>query len=212
MANEPWRKPRALRRGDRVAIVAPASPCAREAVINGVAELEGWGLEVVVDERVFEARDYLAGEPRLRAEHLTEAWTDPEIAGLICTRGGYGSVQLLPLLDPARLLATPKVFVGYSDITSLLVWFGQRGQMVTFHGPMLEGRLAGGDGRYDRQSFAAALMTPEPMGALQPDPLRRALSGRGKRTARRWHADAAGGVARHPLRLRPAGRARAVPR
>ena len=150
MANEPWRKPRALRRGDRVAIVAPASPCAREAVINGVAELEGWGLEVVVDERVFEARDYLAGEPRLRAEHLTEAWTDPDIAGLICTRGGYGSVQLLPLLDSARLLATPKVFVGYSDITSLLVWFGQRGQMVTFHGPMLEGRLAGGDGRYDR--------------------------------------------------------------
>ena len=45
MANEPWRKPRALRRGDRVAIVAPASPCAREAVINGVAELEGWGLD-----------------------------------------------------------------------------------------------------------------------------------------------------------------------
>jgi muramoyltetrapeptide carboxypeptidase len=171
MATERWRRPRALRPGDRVAIVAPASPCARDAVVRGAEELARWGFEPVVDERVFETRLYLAGDASLRAAHFTEAWADPEIAGLVCTRGGYGSVQILPLLDRARVGVIPKVFVGYSDITSLHVWLGQAGGMVTFHGPMLEGRLGGGDGRYDRESFAQAIMSGQPLGELRPEGL-----------------------------------------
>jgi muramoyltetrapeptide carboxypeptidase len=171
MGGERWRRPRALRRGDRVAIVAPASGCAHESVYKGVEELERWGLEVVVDERVFATRHYLAGDAGLRAAHFIAAWTDPGIAGLVCTRGGYGSVQILPLIEHADLAATPRVFVGYSDITSLLVWLGQAGRMVTFHGPMLDARLGGDDGRYDRESFERALMSTDPMGALQPDGL-----------------------------------------
>jgi muramoyltetrapeptide carboxypeptidase len=151
--------------------VAPASGCPHESVSQGVQELERWGLEVVVDERVFATRHYLAGHAELRAAHFIEAWTDPGIAGLVCTRGGYGSVQILPFIEQADVAETPKVFVGYSDITSLLVWLGQAGRMVTFHGPMLDTRLGGGDGRYDRESFERALMSTDPMGALQPEGL-----------------------------------------
>jgi muramoyltetrapeptide carboxypeptidase len=165
------RRAAALRPGDRIAIVAPASPCARDQVARGVVELETWGFEVVVDARVYESCGYVAGEPAARAAHLHEVFDDPTVAGIVCTRGGYGSVQLLPHLDLARIGRTPKVFVGYSDITTLLNAFTLRAGFVTFHGPMLEGRLGGEPGRYDRDSFAKALTSPEPMGALVPDRL-----------------------------------------
>jgi muramoyltetrapeptide carboxypeptidase len=162
------RRPAALRPGDRIAVVAPASPCARDHVARGVAELETWGFEVVVDDRIFAARAYLAGEPSMRAAHLHEVFDDPTIAGVVCTRGGYGSVQLLPHLDLGRIGRTPKVFVGYSDITTLLSVFTLRAGFVTFHGPMLEGRFGGEPGRYDRDSFAKATTSSEPLGALVP--------------------------------------------
>jgi muramoyltetrapeptide carboxypeptidase len=89
------------------------------------------------------------------------------VAAVIAARGGYGSVHLLPLLDPAELRRTPKAFIGYSDNTSLLTWLSLGCGIVSFHGPMLEGRLAKGAAGYDARSFTAAL-TPEPMGELTP--------------------------------------------
>ena len=73
----------------------------------------------------------------------------------MCARGGYGSVQILPLLDAAAIAATPKVFIGYSDITALHTWLTQRGGLVSFHGPMLEGRFADGAARYDARLVRA---------------------------------------------------------
>ncbi|HEY8549956.1 MAG TPA: LD-carboxypeptidase [Vicinamibacterales bacterium] len=163
-------RPKALRPGDRIAIVAPASPCSREQVERGIAELERWGFAPAVDARIFENCGYLAGSAASRAAHLMEAFVDPGVAGIFCTRGGYGSAQLLPLLDLQAIAASPKVFVGYSDLTALLTVFTLRAGMVSFHGPMLEGRLAHPD-RYDRESLARATTSTEPMGALVPDGL-----------------------------------------
>ena len=161
-------RPVALRPGDRIAVVAPASPCAEEAVRRGALELESQGFEVTVDDRVWaQAGGYLAGEAALRAAHLQEAFADPAIAGIVCTRGGYGSAQILPLLDAAAIAASPKVFVGYSDITAVHTWLQQRCGLVSFHGPMLEGRFAD-RARYDRDSFVRAVSVTEPMGALVP--------------------------------------------
>ncbi len=161
-------KPAALRPGDRIAIVAPASPCAPEAFGHGVLELESQGFEVTVDDRVWaQAGGYLAGEAALRAAHLQEAFADPAVAGIVCARGGYGSAQILPLLDAAAIAASPKVFVGYSDITAVHTWLLQRCGLVSFHGPMLEGRFAN-RARYDRDSFVRAVSVTEPMGALVP--------------------------------------------
>jgi muramoyltetrapeptide carboxypeptidase len=159
-------KPRALRSGDRVAIVAPASPFAREEFEAGVAELRSLGLDPVYSASVF-ARDlYLAGPASLRARDLLDAWTDPSVAAVIAARGGYGSVQLLPLLSAEVFRRHPKAFIGYSDTTSLLTWLMQDCGMVTFHGPMVEGRFARGAAGYDRDSFMRCLFRSEAAGEI----------------------------------------------
>ena len=164
-------KPRALRRGDRIAVVAPASPFAREEFDAGVDELKRIGFEPVYDESVFARRSYLAGDASLRAEALRRAWVDDSIRAVIAARGGYGSVQLLPLLDAAEIRRFPKAFIGYSDNTSLLSWLTTGCEIVSFHGPMVEGRFARGESRYDRSSFERVLTRTEPAGSLTHDAL-----------------------------------------
>jgi muramoyltetrapeptide carboxypeptidase len=159
-------KPRALRPGDRIAIVAPASSFARAAFDAGVEELRRLGYDPVYEETVFARARYTAGDAALRAGAFRRAWADDSIAALIAVRGGYGSVQLLPLLDPAAIRRSPKAFIGYSDNTSLLAWLTGECGVVAFHGPMLEGRLARGESAYDRDSFARVLTHAAPAGAI----------------------------------------------
>jgi muramoyltetrapeptide carboxypeptidase len=151
------RKPRALKQGDQIAIVAPASPFNREEFTRGVAEIERLGYVPVFDDSVFEKNSgYLAGSPEVRAAAFMRHWTDPGVSALLAVRGGYGSVHLLPLLDRATIVARPKLFVGYSDNTSILSWLNCQCGITALHGPMIEGRLAGGAG-YDRNSFVELL-------------------------------------------------------
>jgi muramoyltetrapeptide carboxypeptidase len=161
------RRPRALRQGDRVAIVAPASPFARDEFDAGVAELAALGFEPVYDESVFARERYVAGPPDTRARAFQAAWEDPSIAALIAARGGYGSVQILPLLDAAAIRRHGKPFIGYSDNTSILTWLVQEQGLVAFHGPMLEGRFARGVAGYDRDTFRRCLCRPEAAGEIR---------------------------------------------
>ena len=149
------RKPRALKPGDQIALVAPASPFAREEFDRGLAEIERLGFRPVFDDTVF-AREsgYLAGSAETRARAFTRYWSDSAVAALIAVRGGYGSVQLLPRLDLATITAQPKLFIGYSDNTSLMSWLTCQCGIPALHGPMIEGRLAGGAG-YDHRSFTS---------------------------------------------------------
>ena len=160
------RKPRVLRSGDRVAIVAPASPFARDIFEAGLAELRALGFDPVFEESVFDRRLYLAGTAESRAAAFQQAWADPSIAAIIAARGGYGSVHLLPLLNPRVFANASKAFIGYSDNTSLLTWLNQACGLVAFHGPMLEGRFAAGEGAYDRDTFTRCLCRAEPAGAI----------------------------------------------
>lgn len=162
-------KPRALRPGDRVAIVAPASPFSRDAFEAGIQELRRIGFEPVYDDSVFARRSYVAGEPGVRASAFRRAWTDESIAALIAVRGGYGSVQLLPLLDAAEVRRSPKAFVAYSDNTAILSWLTLGCGIVSFHGPMVEGRLARGEAGYDRATFERVLCRAEPPGPIVND-------------------------------------------
>jgi muramoyltetrapeptide carboxypeptidase len=159
-------KARALQPGDRVAVVAPASAFAREAFDAGVVELQRLGFEPVYDESVFARSRYTAGAPELRAAAFRRAWTDPSIAALIAVRGGYGSVQMLPVLHTAEIRRTPKAFIGYSDNTSLLTWITGQCGVVSYHGPMLEGRLARGEAGYDRDTFERVLMRASAPGTI----------------------------------------------
>jgi len=161
------RKPRALRPGDRVAVVAPASPFARDEFDAGVAELRRLGFEPVYDDSVFARQGYVAGPAALRAEAWLRAWRDPGIAAIVAARGGYGSVQLLPALAAAGVGAgVPKAFIGYSDNTSILSWLTTQQQVVSIHGPMIEGRFARGEAGYDRPSFERCLCVAAPMGEV----------------------------------------------
>ena len=149
-----------------MAIVAPASAFAREQFDAGVAELRQLGFEPVWSDAVFARDEYLAGAAELRANDLIAAWHARDIAAIVAARGGYGSVQLLPLLDSDSFRRHPKIFVGYSDNTSILTWLNQACQMVAFHGPMVEGRFARGAEGYDRESFLRSVTCREPAGEL----------------------------------------------
>lgn len=166
-------KPRALRAGDRLAIVAPASPFKREEFDDGIAEIRQLGFVPVYDDSVFarHSNGYVAGMPEVRAAAIHNAWLDPSITGIIGVRGGYGSAQVLPLLDPDVARAARKPFVGYSDLTAILNFLTTSCNLVAFHGPMLAGRLGRGAAGYDRSSFEKALCVTEPLGELAPDGL-----------------------------------------
>jgi muramoyltetrapeptide carboxypeptidase len=148
-------KPRPLRAGDCVGVVAPASGTAPEELEGGLAELRRLGFEPLHTSTVT-ARDlFSAGTPLARARDFMAAWNDPSVAGVVALRGGYGSAQLLPHLDPAALVQSPKLFVGYSDTTALHTWLTCHLGIPTLHGPMLERRLSRGANGYDVASLMA---------------------------------------------------------
>jgi muramoyltetrapeptide carboxypeptidase len=152
-----------------VAIVAPASPFIREEFDLGVTELRRLGFEPVFEDSVFDVQGgYLSGDAGVRAQAFLNAWRDPSIAALIAVRGGYGSVHLLPYLEQHDLRGTPKAFVGYSDLTSVLSYLTTGCGIVSFHGPMLDRRLGRGADAYDSDTFTRALMSVEPLGELAP--------------------------------------------
>jgi len=161
-------KPRALEAGDRVAVVAPASPFDQGEFDRGLEEIRRLGFIPVHDENVFARDGYVAGSAAVRARAIRSAWCDPAIAALIAVRGGYGSAQVLPLLDREELRRSPKPFVGYSDLTSLLSFLTTGCQMMAFHGPMLDRRLSRGRAGYDEDTFVRALCGREPLGELAP--------------------------------------------
>jgi muramoyltetrapeptide carboxypeptidase len=162
-------KPRALRPGDRIAAISPASVFARDEFERGVEEIRRLGFEPTWDESVFACDGYVSGSPATRAAAFLDAWFDPSIAALIAVRGGYGSVHLLPLLLADELRRAPKVFIGYSDTTSILTWLTCGCGIVGFHGPMVEKRLAKGADGYERDSFLRSVARSEPVGELAPD-------------------------------------------
>jgi muramoyltetrapeptide carboxypeptidase len=160
------RKPRALRPGDRVAVVAPASPFKRDEFDAGLAEIRALGFEPVYEDSVFARHGYLAGGAGVRAAAFRRAWEDPAVAAVIAARGGYGSVQMLPLLDREAIGRHAKAFIGYSDNTSILSWLTLQCGIVSFHGPMIEGRLARGEEGYDRDTFIRCLCRAEAPGEI----------------------------------------------
>jgi muramoyltetrapeptide carboxypeptidase len=162
------RKPRALAPGDRLAIVAPASPFTRDEFESGLQEIRRLGFVPVYDDSVFARQRYVAGPAASRAAAIHAAWRDPSIAGLIGVRGGYGSAQVLPLLDREEARRACKPFIGYSDLTSVLTFLTLGCDLVAFHGPMLAGRLGRGADGYDEESFVRTLCRREPVGELAP--------------------------------------------
>jgi muramoyltetrapeptide carboxypeptidase len=155
-AQKPRSKPRALQPGDTVGIVAPASNIQRAALDAGCAVLEGLGYKPVYLDSIVEQDLYFAGSVERRARELEEMFLRDDVRAVICARGGYGTNYLVTSLDPQKIIPHQKIFVGYSDITTLLTCFCDTAGFVTFHGPMVTKDFANSDG-IDLPSWHAAI-------------------------------------------------------
>jgi muramoyltetrapeptide carboxypeptidase len=153
-------KPPALRPGDTIGIVAPASSFNRDEFEAGCDVLRRMGYTIVYSKSLFERDRYFAGTAERRARELEEMFERDDVKAILCARGGYGSNYLLPLVDLKRLATAPKILVGYSDITSLLTYCCDAGGFVTFHGPMVTKDFAKPDG-VDVTSWQNALSGAE---------------------------------------------------
>ena len=149
-------KPPALQPGDTVGIVAPASNIQRELLEAGCERLRRLGYKPFYSDSIFDQDLYFAGSVERRARELEEMFERDEVRALLCARGGYGSNYLLGALDLKKIASHPKIFVGYSDNTTLLTWFADSAGFVTFHGPMVTKDFARADG-VDWASWEAAL-------------------------------------------------------
>lgn len=154
-------KPPALRAGDKVGIVAPASNINRDALAAGCDGLRRMGYEPIFSESIFDRDLYFAGSIERRARELEDMFVRDDIHAIICARGGYGSNYLLPGLDPnaldlKKIAAHPKIFAGHSDLTSLLTTFTDAINLVTFHSPMVNKDFAAEDG-IDLPSWRSAV-------------------------------------------------------
>lgn len=158
---------RRLHAGDRIALVAPASSFPHEELSAGISELKRLGFDAVYDPSILDKDRFVAGSVQTRVTQIMRAWQDDSIAALMAMRGGYGSAQLLPFLDPAVLVDGRKALIGYSDITALLNLYLRHG-LVAIHGPMIDRRIARGPSAYDESSFRKVMMEAEPAGECAP--------------------------------------------
>lgn len=131
-------KPRHLSPGDTIGLIAPASaPPDPKSIDHCIDVLRRLGFRTKLAPKARRRWGFLAGSDRDRAADIMTMFADPKVRAIVCIRGGYGTARLLPLLDYSVIRAHPKIFVGYSDITSLHCAFLQRAGLVSFHGPML---------------------------------------------------------------------------
>lgn len=165
------RRPKRLRPGSRVAVVAPSGRNNADLVAAGCAVLTGWGLEVEVAPHALASHpdlSYLAGNDAGRAADLQRAWLDPGIEAVLCARGGYGAQRIADQLDWAAMAAVPpKIFTGFSDITALHEAFALRLGVTTLHAPNI-GAASFAEFPEAQESLRRALFEPDRI-VLSPD-------------------------------------------
>jgi len=154
--------PQRLHPGDAIGLIAPASaPPNPKDIDRAAAALEEMGFKPRLGLHARKRQGFLAGNDRERATDLMRMFADRKIKGILCLRGGYGTARLLPLLDYQIIRDNPKVFAGFSDITSLLCAFLTKSNLLTFHGPMAASQLAKKDyPEFSRNHLLAMLTKP----------------------------------------------------
>ena len=150
-------RPRAVCNGSKVAVIALASSFQKDRLQPGLDAVVAMGLEPVLGKYVSaKSRPYFAGTPQERLADLHEAFANPNIAAILCPRGGYGSNYLLAGLDLKLIAKHPKPLFAYSDMTNLQCWLLDQVGLPAFHGPMVTADFAVGNG-VDAISFLAAM-------------------------------------------------------
>ena len=160
-------KPKALKKGDKVALISPASNLDEPEDLNIDCDVMRWlGFEPVVGKNVMNQYGYLAGKDKERADDLNEMFSRKDIAGIFCTRGGYGTMRMLPYIDYDIIKKNPKVIIGYSDITALHQAIYKMTGMVTFHGPVAGSTF----NDYTMEYLNRAIFSNKPIGPIKNPP------------------------------------------
>jgi muramoyltetrapeptide carboxypeptidase len=128
--------PKGLKKGDLIGLVTPGGPIEKKQLEETVQKLENLGFRTYYQDSVLSAYGYFAGRDQERAGELMHMFTNPEVDGIWCVRGGYGSIRTLNFLDYEKIVQNPKVFIGYSDITALHTSIYTQTGLVTYHGPL----------------------------------------------------------------------------
>jgi muramoyltetrapeptide carboxypeptidase len=170
-------KPAALRAGATLAVLSPASTPKADRVYRGMERLRALGYKTVLSPHALDSGPlYYAGTLEQRLGSLHAAFADPAIDGIVCTRGGWGSAELLPYLDAELVRNNPKAFVGYSDHSSLHSWFQNEANLVTFYAPMVAADFAR-DGGVDLASWNRALQGDSSWSLVKGDGMKVLRSG-----------------------------------
>ncbi len=157
-------RPRAVPRGGVLGVCAPSGPVQAERLVTGLDGLRAIGFDVALAPGLLEREGFLAGTDAVRARDMAAFLRDPGIDGLVCARGGYGAMRILPLLDDESWAARAKPLVGFSDITALHQLLACQG-VVSFHGTVLESP-EGGQPAPNLATLASALTSLAPLGAM----------------------------------------------
>jgi muramoyltetrapeptide carboxypeptidase len=137
MASPPIIKGPRLQPNQTVGIIAPSSPVDQSEILEGLRLLTSFPLKVKEGEHLFERVRYLAGSDQERVSDLHRMFSDPVVKAIFCARGGYGSARLLKEIDFSVIRNNPKIFVGFSDLTAILIALYKECGLVTIHGPTL---------------------------------------------------------------------------
>lgn len=147
-----------LKKGDTLGIIAPASFTSMENVESAKNNLEKMGFKVVLGESTKSRWYSYAGPEEVIVKDINDFFADSNIDGIICMRGGYGCNRLVEMVDYSVIEKNPKVFIGYSDITTLHMAIFQKTGLVTFHGPMAVSNFSGEYNQDTYRSFEDVLM------------------------------------------------------
>ena len=159
-------KPKTIQKGGTIAFVAPAGSPDNKSLKSGAEYFQKLGYKIKIYPQVRRKNRYLAGDDDSRADAFNDAFADNNIDAVFCVRGGYGAIRILDKIDFNIIKKNPKPFVGYSDITVLLLSIFRQTGMVTFHGPMPAIDFCPRPRRYTRDYFLKALFTNQPIGEI----------------------------------------------
>jgi len=160
-------KPKVLKKGDLIGLVAPAStPSSEEKVNQSIKYLEQLGYRVKLGESVYKIFGYLAGTDKERAKDFNDMVKDRKIKAIFALRGGYGTPRILSMIDYTSLRKNPKIIVGYSDITALQLAVFRKTGLITFSGPMPAIDMCNGMDSYTEEHFWRCLTSINRIGLL----------------------------------------------
>lgn len=171
-------KPRRLKEGETIGVVAPAWSFDPESFRKGIEKLRQLGFKVKYDRSIFNEYWSMAGFDRERAGQINRMFADKQVRAIFCAAAGYGSMRTIPYLNGPLIRRNPKIFVGYSDITMLLSYLYHTAHMPVFHGPVIAEEIHERMNPITLDYLLSAITQTKPLGELKFPRLRAIKPGR----------------------------------